>query len=280
MRPLRIESAGGLFHVTARGNRRGAIFHSDNDRLTWLAMLGEACARFNAQVLAYCQMTNHFHLVIVTLDGCLPQLMRYLNGKYAQYVNRTHKLVGHLYQGRYHAVLCQDRLYRQALCRYVELNPVHARMVARPADWPWSSHRATMGLQDAPSWLNFEQVLTLFGDDVFSARDAYSEFVLAGVGLPSPLKEVKHNLLLGDEQFCEQFSGGRLDGDISEIKRSQRQALALPLVEFFKQQHDPKHAMALAYFSRAYSMPEIARHAGVSVKTVSRAVTAYMQRAS
>ena len=104
-------------------------------------------------------MRNHYHILLETVDGNLSRAMRDLNGKYAQYFNRTHKAVGHLFQGRYKAILCQRESYMQALARYIELNPVRARMVNHPSDWPWSSFQATMGSGDAPKWLRFEAIL-------------------------------------------------------------------------------------------------------------------------
>ncbi|RLK51501.1 transposase IS200 family protein [Alkalispirillum mobile] len=90
-RPLRIELAGGLYHVTSRGDRREAIYLDDGDRRAWLDLLGEVCERFNWRCHAYCQMTNHYHLVVETPEGNLAKGMRHLNGVYTQHVNRTHR---------------------------------------------------------------------------------------------------------------------------------------------------------------------------------------------
>jgi len=274
-RPLRIELDNSLHHVTARGDRRDIIFRSDNDRLTWLSLLGETCDRFNFTIRAYCQMTNHYHLLLETANGELARGMRHLNGIYARYFNRTHGHVGHLFQGRYKAILCQTDLYLQELSRYIELNPVRARMVALPGDWPWSSYRATLGLVDAPGWLQTDAVLAHFGSDQLIARQAYADFVHAGIDGPSPLSLVRNQLVLGDENFQAAIIGAAVTGNAFEIKRVQRRALALPLHEYFAQFRNSKEAMARAYFSLGYSMQEIADFARVSVKTVSRAVQAF-----
>jgi REP element-mobilizing transposase RayT len=271
-RPLRVEFDGALYHVTARGERRDAIFRTDSDRLAWLSMLGETCARFNFQVHAYCQMTNHYHIVVETVEAGLARGMRYLNGNYSQYFNRQHELVGHVFQGRYTAILCQRETYLMELSRYVVLNPVRARMVALPAEWPWSSYRAIIGVNDAPSWLQHDRMLAQFGSHRTSARRAYEEFVLKGIGEPSPLRAVKNQLLLGDEEFCEQFVDKQMPGDPIEIRRNQRRAIIHSLPDYFAQYPDPREAMAMAYLSLGYSMPEIARFCRVSVKTVNRAV--------
>jgi REP element-mobilizing transposase RayT len=277
-RPLRIEYSGALYHVTARGDRQGAIYRSDSDRLVWLAMLGETCSRFNFTVHAYCQMTNHYHILVETVDGRLSGGMRYLNGNYSQYFNRTHDLVGHVYQGRYTAILCQRDVYLQELARYIELNPVRAKLRSLPGEWPWSSHRAKVGLGDAPTWLESDLVLAHFANTRHAAQLAYQQFVLSGIGGPNPLVAVRNQMLLGDENFCQRVAGTEVPGDLTEITRTQRRAIAHPLPNYFKQYQDPKEAMARAYLSLEYSMPEIARFTRVSVKTVSRAVDSFLKR--
>ncbi|HJV01209.1 MAG TPA: transposase [Burkholderiaceae bacterium] len=274
-RPLRIECEHGLYHVTARGNRQDAIFRTDSDRLAWLSFLGETCRRFNFVVSAYCQMTNHYHLLLETINGELARGMRHLNGNYSRYYNRAHGLVGHVFQGRYQAILCQRDTYLLELSRYIELNPVRARMVALPTEWPWSSYQATIGLVDAPVWLDVDTVLKRFGSNLRDARSSYRQFVAAGIGGSSPLARVANGLLLGDEKFQASLIGTEHAGNPMEVKRNQRRAIALPLPHYFATYRESKEAMARAYLSLGYSMPEIARHAQVSVKTVSRAVAAF-----
>lgn len=275
-RPLRIEHSGALYHVTARGDRQGNIYRSDTDRLVWLSILGDTCARFNFVIHAYCQMTNHYHLLVETVDGNLNRGMRHLNGNYSQYFNRTHDLVGHVYQGRYDAILCQRDSYMQELSRYIELNPVRAGMRRLPEEWPWSSYRTKMGMQNSPLWLRPEAVLLYFASNQEEARQAYRQFVLAGVNGPNPLRAVKNQMLLGDEAFCQTVVATNVAGDLFEISRSQRKVLVAPLSEYFRQYRDPKDAMARAYLSLGYTMSEIALFARVSVRTVSRAVKSFV----
>jgi len=122
-RPLRSEFSGALYHVTARGDRRESIYVDDEDRREWLNLLDEVCHRFNWVIHAYCQMTNHYHFVVETPDANLSKGMRQLNGVYTQRFNRRHGLVGHLFQGRYKAILVQKESYLLELSRYVVLNP-------------------------------------------------------------------------------------------------------------------------------------------------------------
>jgi putative transposase len=152
-RPLRIELAGGLYHITSRGAGREDIYRSDADRAMWLDLFGEVCVRFNWVCHAWCQMTNHYHLVVETAEGNLSAGMRQLNGVYTQGFNRRHRRVGHVFQGRYKAILVEKNTHLLELARYVVLNPVRARMVTEPAGWPWSSYHAMIGAAPIPPWL-------------------------------------------------------------------------------------------------------------------------------
>ena len=145
VRPIRIEYAGALYHVTSRGNRRENIYFDDADRKDWLAVLGQTCKRFNWVVYTYCQMTNHYHLLVETIDGNLSRGMRQLNGEYTQRFNRRHCQTGYFLQGRYKVILVQHDSYLLELSRYVVLNPIRARMVECLDTWPWSSYPAVMG---------------------------------------------------------------------------------------------------------------------------------------
>ena len=129
-----------MYHVTSRGDRREDIFLDDEDRQMWMDVLGLVCERFNWVVHAYCQMSNHYHLLLETADGNLSAGMRHLNGLYTQRFNRRHGMVGHLFQGRYKAILIQKEAHLLELARYLVLNPVRAKMVATPDEWPWSSY--------------------------------------------------------------------------------------------------------------------------------------------
>lgn len=152
-RPLRIELAGGLYHVTSRGDGQNAIYLDDGDRQGWLRLLGEVCKRFNWRCHAHCLMTNHYHLVVETPDGNLSRGMRQLNGVYTQSFNRRHSRVGHVFQGRYKAILVEKESYLLELARYVVLNPVRAQLVVEAEEWAWSSYRAMIGQAAAPPWL-------------------------------------------------------------------------------------------------------------------------------
>ena len=153
-RPLSIEFPGAIYHVTSLGDRREAIFVDDEDRRALLAVVAQAMDRFDADILAYCLMGNHYHFVLHTRQANLSRLMRHLNGVYTQDFNRRHGKVGHLFQGRFKAVLVDREAYPLAVCRYIELNPVRATMVDAPGAWPWSSNLAHVGRAEMPAWLD------------------------------------------------------------------------------------------------------------------------------
>ena len=163
-RPSRIEFAGALYHVTSRGDGREAIFLSDDDRRLFLDGLSAVVRDCNGAVHAYCLMDNHYHLLVETPDGNLSQGMRQLNGVYTQHFNRQQGRVGHVFQGRYQGILVQKEAYLLELARYVVLNSVRAGRVRSPAEWPWSSYRATAGLGDAPAWLCIDWLLSAFSE--------------------------------------------------------------------------------------------------------------------
>ena len=153
-RPLRIEFPGAIYHVTSRGDRREPIYRDDEDRVAQIEVIARAMERFDAQALAYCQMDNHFHLVLHTRRANLSRLMRHVNGVYTQAFNRRHGLAGHLFQGRFKAIVVDRDAYLLDLCRHVERNPVATGLVARAEEWPWSSCRAHVGLAATPPWLD------------------------------------------------------------------------------------------------------------------------------
>ncbi len=272
-RPLRLEYPGAVYHVTARGNQRQEIFLDDTDRLNWLTLLAKTCERFNWICYAYCLMSNHYHLVLETPDGNLSKGMRQLNGVYTQNFNRRHLRVGHVFQGRYTSILVEKDNYLLELCRYVELNPVRAKMVKVAEKWPWSSFLAKIGRAPQPPWLFCEVILSYFAMNKVKARKSYGEFVNAGIQEPSIWGKLQNQIFLGDESFINRHQEFLSDpSDLSEIPSPQRNPPIKPL-SFFKSEYpSSREAIAYAYLSGHYSMKEIGRYFGVHYSTVSRAV--------
>lgn len=274
-RPLRIEFPGALYHVTARGDQRGAIYRDDTDRYIWLEVLGLVCARFHFVVHAYCQMTNHYHLMIETVDGNLAEGMRQLNGIYSQRLNRRHDLVGHVFQGRYHAVLVQKEAHLLELARYIVLNPLRARIVDSVDDWHWSSHHFMLDPAGTPAWLDIDWLLGQFGGAPGHAASAYRQFVAAGADARSPLLDTQYRLILGDDAFAARYRGCQERDALVAVSKTQRRIAAMTLREYEVAFAPRDKAMARAYWSTAFTMAEIGAHFGVSYKTVGRAVRRY-----
>ena len=231
-RPLRLEFPGALYHVTSRGDRRGAIYRDDTDRLAWQKVLVLVCERHHFVVHSFCQMSNHYHLLVETVEANLSQGMRQLNGVYTQHFNRRHKLVGHVLQGRYKAILVQQEKYLLELARYIVLNPVRAHMVVSPDAWPWSSHRYFLDDATPPCWLARDWLLSQFGATRDEAVPAYCRFVAAGMGEASPLARTCHQILLGDDAFISAHQQSQHIETPRDTPRSQRCAVTLSLEQF------------------------------------------------
>ena len=274
-RPLRIELAGGVYHVTSRGDRREAIYLDDTDRLAWLTVFAHVCQRFNWVCHSWCQMTNHYHIVVETPEGNLAAGMRQLNGVYTQQINGRHDRVGHVFQGRYKAILVERDRYLLELSRYVVLNPVRASMVADPADWSWSAYGAMIGRESVPKWLNTDWVLAQFGEHRGDAVARYIDFVRAGVNLPSVWEQLRGQVFLGSAAFIERALATLNLDAIHGVPQAQRRPLALPLIEYATKHTDRQLAMAAAYTSGDYTLQQIADFFGVHSATVSRAVKRY-----
>lgn len=274
-RPLRIEFAGALYHVTARGNARGDIYTHNDEREKYLGLLGNACKRFDWYCHAYCLMSNHYHLLIETNTPTLSKGVKYLNGTYSQYFNRRNKRVGHVFQGRYKAILVQKENYLLELSRYIVLNPVRARMVREAFNWPWSSYRATAGYNQSQSFLTTDWLLSTFANNKKEAQQLYRRFVQKGKNQPSPWEALKNQIYLGSDQFVEDMQC-KLSPKQSlvDVPRKQKQSPPKALSYYEKRYKQRDEAMAHAYLSGHYTLAEVGSWFGVSYATVSRAVKA------
>ena len=154
---------------------------------------------------AWCQMGNHYHRLIETPKANLSQGMRQLNGVYTQRLNRAHGRVGHVFQGRYKAILVERDSYLLELARYVVLNPLRAGMVKRLETWPWSSYLATCSQAGAPEWLQTDWILAQFGRQRAGAIRKYVRFVHEGARLPSVWTQLQGQIYLGSEAFVKRM---------------------------------------------------------------------------
>lgn len=274
-RPLRIEFPGALYHVTARGNRREAIYEDDGDRRLFLEVLGEVVENFNWLCHAYCLMTNHYHLVVETPDGNLAKGMRQLGGVYTQKLNRRHGRSGHVFQGRYTAILVDAGAYLLELARYVVLNPVRADMVGDPGKWKWSSHRAMTGKAKPPPWLATGALLKHFDPDRSAAVRRYRRFVAQGGDAESIWTDLNRQVFLGDDAFVARMQSFLREGSPdASIPRAQQRPPAPPLEDIASHYPNRDAAIAAAHATGAYSYQQIAEAFGLHFTTVGRIVRA------
>ena len=281
-RPLRIEYPGACYHITSRGNARQAIFRDDVDRDILLHVLGAAVKRFAWELHAYCLMGNHYHLLLQTPVPNLSRGMKQVNGVYTQRFNRRHERVGHLFQGRFGAILVEREAYLLELVRYVALNPVRAGMVSAPEQWRWSSHRAHAALATAPEWLRIEPTLERFAADPREAPLRYRRFVADGIGLESPWSQLRGQVLLGTDLFAERFRTLLAQRAVStEVPRADR-LVARPSLDTLLpragaiRKAERNAAIAQACLTHRYTLAEVARHTGLHYSSVSRVLQAAM----
>jgi putative transposase len=275
-RPLRIEFPGAIYHVTSRGNERKDVFRDDKDRAVFLDILSRCCNLFNWQCHAYCLMGNHYHLIIETIDGNLSKGMRHLNGVYTQKFNWNHNTVGHIFQGRFKAILIEKETHLLQACRYVVLNPVRAKITKKPEGWQWSSFCGTAGLTTPVSLLTTDWLLQQFGEKPKVAQRRYRNFVTDGIGGPSIWEDVRSQIILGDDGFVEKFSEvAKGIEELSEVPKSQRFLHRQDLEGLFPNEarHDKKLRNRLiieAVEVHGYDQKAVADHLQLHYSTVSR----------
>jgi putative transposase len=171
------------YHVFARGSNRQAIFAFDSDRIDFLSCLERAVSRAHVRCLAYCLMTNHYHLVLETEDGELSPVIKALNGRYALRFNRRHERDAHLFKNRFGAIRQKTQSQLLWTLRYTVMNPVESGLCSSPEEWHWSSYRASIGLDQAPAFLDVRQLMSYFGAMAPRAMPTYRAYVDGLVGV-------------------------------------------------------------------------------------------------
>ena len=187
-RPPRIFVADGIYHLAARGSDRQPIFAFDTDRNAFLERLSAVVERYELACVAYCLMGNHYHLLIQTPDGRISAAMQELNGGYSRHFNRIHGRSAHLFRNRFFARQVDDEAYLLTACRYLVHNPVRAGLCREPGEWPWSSYRATAGIDPTPRFLNQTLIRDACGGHP-NWRDRYRKFV---ADTPTPVENMFH----------------------------------------------------------------------------------------
>lgn len=270
-RPLRIEFPGAVYHVATRGE--APVFVDDDDRRLLLELVDQAAERFDAQVLAYGLGTQHYELLIFTRQANLSRLMRHLNGVYTQAHNRRHGRTGHVFQGRFKAVLVDREHLLLDACRYVELVGVRDGVVDDPARWPWSSFPAHSGLADSPPWLEVEGLWGhVLGRQPQSASDRrraaqrYYGLVESDPALDI-WSQLRHQIFLGDAAFVQRT--------VSQSERAPRTPRPRGLREWMRSSNSREEALYRAHTEGGQSMTALARELGLSVSRVSRLIAGH-----
>ncbi|MCK4246618.1 transposase [Candidatus Bipolaricaulota bacterium] len=274
-RSRRIEYPGAVYHVTSRGNAKRNVFLDNKDRLRFLEILKQVVDRFNWLCHTYCLMTNHYHLLIETIDPTLSRGMRQLNGVYTQAFNRHHRQVGHLFQGRFKAIIVEKEEYLLELARYVVLNPVRAHMVQTAKDYRWSSYRATAGLAKKPQLLTTDWLLEQFTFSRSRAERAYRRFVSQGANA-SPWEQIRGQIYLGSDSFIDSLP--QADDSLLEVPRQQRLVNRPSLLGLLTPDQNVD-TIYRAYRDYGYTQREIAQHLGVHYATISRRISKWEESA-
>ena len=282
-RPLRIEFPGAFYHITARGNEGREIFRSFRDRQQFLSYLESAVQRYRAVIHVYCLMDNHYHLLLETPSGNLSQILRHINGAYTTYFNVKRNRSGHLFQGRFKAILVAADEFALELSRYIHLNPVRAGIADRPEGYPWSSCSYYTGRKKRPDWLSLDFILSYFQGRGASSQDRYREFVhdpLAKEG-QSPLQGAIASAILGSSDFVNNIQEKYLacrkaDRNLPALKELSKASLPKILKEaeaFFQGDRTlaRKAALYLCHRFSGRTLKEIGHYFGIGESAVSQA---------
>lgn len=281
-RPLRIEFPGAVYLVASRSEGHEPIYRDDQDRSAQIETIARAMDRFDAEVLAYCQMDDRFHLVLHTRRANLSRLMRHVNGVYTQAFNRRHGLAGPLFRGRFKAIVVDREAHLLALCRSVERSPVAAGWVAQPDQWPWSSCRAHLGQAVTPPWLDSDGLHGyLLGRPVGTARDrrrATQRYatLLARAEHALPWESaLRGQIFLGDADFMARMQALATAGRRAALKvpKAQRKS-TWTLQDCLKRCADRAQALRMAYRDCGIPMSTLAKELQLSVSQVSRLIAA------
>jgi len=273
-RALRIEYPGACYHVVARSVCRRNITTDQRDARTLISALENVHKKYNFVLYAYCIMSNHYHLLLETPDGNLSRGMQNLNSTYAIIFNKRHKGSGHLFQGRYKAILVEKEEYLLTLSRYIVLNPVRAGIVNEPEAYGWSSFREAMGMKRRSGFLETSYILSHFSEDLAAARRQYREFVYSGLEDRPP--QPTRGIVLGSDGFLRRMSDYlERNRKVEEVVREERfcdrpslkEIFALPEDRFIKDIRNSK--ICLALYRYGYSQAEVGKFIGLHYSTIS-----------
>ncbi len=291
-RQLRVEFENAFYHVTSRGNQRDKIFYDAADRERFLEILSRTKERYGFLLHAYALMDNHYHLLMETPKANLSQIMQNINTSYTVYVNRKYQRSGHLLQGRFKGIIVDKDRYLIALSRYIHLNPVRAKLVKRPADYPWTSYKAFLDQKAEDSLVDTGDTLSYFSKHRKRAVRAYREFVEAAEGKEeNPFAAMEAGLLLGKGPFkakvLRRIEKMKVDEEIPQARRLRKRVSVdavikacqlfygrnrKALVERVRGNEGRQVAIYLAKILSGEKGKEIGRHFGIKGPAVSDAI--------
>lgn len=222
-RQVRIEFEGAFYHITSRGNLRGKVFFEDKDKEQLLEILGRTKERYGYILHAYTIMDNHYHFLIETPKANISQIMQNINTSYTVYINKKYRRSGHLFQGRFKAIIVDKDKYLITLSRYIHLNPVRAKIVKMPEDYKWTSYNAFIG-KGTNALVYTTDTHAYFSEKKRKAETAYKKFVEERIETEEkPLNEVEAGILLGGEGFkakiMKMLEGIKAQDELPQIKK-------------------------------------------------------------
>lgn len=224
-RKPRIEYEGAFYHVITRGNRREKIFRDTRDILKYLEILSGYKRRHQFCLYSYVLMSNHIHLLMETTKTPLSKTQQGINQSYTMYFNRRYKTVGHLFQGRYKAILCDRDTYLLSLIKYIHLNPIRAKMVKELQEYKWSSHMHYAGKEKKNGMVDMDRVLRMFSEDKVTSRKLYKDFMRDGLDVKrDDVYKTIDQRVLGNEEFLDSVME-KYGGEIEKTKKAKEYTL-------------------------------------------------------
>lgn len=277
-RPLRIQYPGAMYHIISRGVGRMTIFHNEKDWIKFISFMERVIKKYNWICHAYCLMGTHYHLLLETPDANIVPGMKQLNQFYSQFYNWKYQRVGPVLQGRYKSWLVEKGEKFLDNSRYIVNNPSKAKMVQHPSEWPWSSFRATRGLQKAPEFLETDFLLSHFSSSRKKAQTMYEDFVLAGIEMESPLLDAKNQVFLGSDSFiAEAMQHVNENDELNNVPKVQKHANRPSLEKIFNESRSNSkehrnHLILISHDIHAYTQREIGEFLGLHPGYISNIV--------
>ena len=224
-RKPRIEFEGAFYHVISRGNQRRKVFRAEKDYQRYLEIIADYKVRYKFALYGYALMSNHVHLLVETREIPLSKIMQGITQRYTAYSNKKYQTIGHLFQGRYKALLCDKDAYLLALIKYIHLNPVRAGMVKTAEEYPWSSHHLYAKRQKGGELLDTGKVLQMFSEDVEKGRKLYRAFMGDGVTIKKDdVYGAVDQRIVGDERFADDIRE-RHELELANIRKAKAHTL-------------------------------------------------------